>query len=155
MRILGVDPGTMTVGYGVVDVAGSKLHAVEYGVIRARRTLDVAQRLAIIQTGIEEVIHRLQPDVFAIEKVFAGKSFQSALRIGEGRGAALAAAAKAGLPVSNYTPAEVKKSVVGSGRAAKEQVGEMIRVILGLDSVPSPLDASDALAIAICHANRI
>lgn len=155
MRILGIDPGTIVVGYGVVEQVGSRLRAVEYGVIRARRGAEVADRLGTIQIGIDAVLARVRPDIFVIERVFAGKSISSALRIGEGRGAALASASRAGVPVVEYTPAEVKKSVVGSGRAAKEQVQEMVRIILGMSELPQPHDAADALALAICHCNRI
>ena len=154
MRILGIDPGTLVVGYAVVDQTGSRLHAVEYGVFRAPRGAPMAERLGSIQERLDLLLARTRPDVFVIERVFAGKSFPSALRIGEGRGAAMASAARAGVPVVEFTPAEVKKSVVGSGRAAKQQVQEMVRIILGLDTIPRPHDAADALAIAICHGNR-
>ena len=154
LRILGVDPGTLVVGYAVVDQVGSRLVAVEYGVIRAPRGDVIAKRLGIIQEQLDVIIARSRPDVMVIEKVFAGKSIHSAMRIGEARGAIMSAAARAGLDVAEYTPAEVKKSVVGSGRAAKEQIQQMVKVIFGLKEIPEPHDAADALAIAVCHCNR-
>jgi crossover junction endodeoxyribonuclease RuvC len=154
LRILGVDPGTLILGYGVVDLDGSRLAAVEFGAIRARRGESIERRLGFIQSELETVIRRSRPDVLAIERVFAGKSIPSAIRIGEARGAVLAIAARAGVPVVEYTPAEVKKAVTGSGRAAKEQIQEMVKIIFGLKEVPRPADAADALAIAVCHSNR-
>lgn len=154
LRILGVDPGTLVVGYAVVDGSGSRLLAVEYGVIRAPRKESVAERLGCIQEQLEAVIERSKPDVVVIEKVFAGKSIHSAVRVGEARGAIMSAAARAGVEIAEYTPAEVKKSVVGSGRAAKEQIQQMVKVLFGLKEIPQPHDAADALAIAVCHCNR-
>lgn len=154
VRILGVDPGTLVLGFGVVDQNGSRLVAVEYGVIRAPRGSGIAERLGFIQTELQKVIERTRPEVLAVERVFAGKSIPSAIRIGEARGAVMAVAARSGVNVVEYTPAEVKKSVTGSGRAAKEQIQEMIKIIFGLKEIPHPHDAADALAIAVCHGNR-
>lgn len=152
---MGVDPGTLVLGYGVADVSGSRLAAVEYGVIRAKRGDGIAERLGYIQTELEKVVERSRPAVVVIERVFAGKSIPSAMRIGEARGAVMAVAARAGVPVAEYTPAEVKKAVVGSGRASKEQVQEMVKILFGLKETPKPHDAADALAIAVCHGNRM
>ena len=137
-----------------MDQIGSKLVAVEFGVIRAPRGDAIAERLGFIQTELQKIIERTRPEVLAVERVFAGKSIPSAIRIGEARGAVMAVATRAGVAVVEYTPAEVKKSVTGSGRAAKEQIQEMIKIIFGLKEVPRPHDAADALAIATCHANR-
>lgn len=154
LRIVGVDPGTLVVGYGVVDYRGSRLSTAQFGVIRAPRGDHIAQRLGFIQKELEEIIARSKPDVVAIEKVFVKKSIPSAIRIGEARGVIMAVAAGLGVPVVEYTPAEVKKSVTGSGRASKEQIQEMVRIIFGLKEIPRPHDAADALAIAVCHCNR-
>jgi len=128
--------------------------ALEYGVIRAKRGGEIAERLGYIQKELEGVIERSRPEVVALEKVFAGKSISSAVRIGEARGTVLAAASRAGIPVAEYTPAEVKKAVAGHGRASKEQIQEMVKILFGMKEVPSPHDAADALAIAVCHGNR-
>ena len=156
MRILGVDPGTLVMGYAVVEHGrGGRLLAVEYGVIRPKRSGVIAERLGWIQKELELVIERSRPDVVALEKVFAGKSIPSAVRIGEARGTVLAAASRAGVEVAEYTPAEVKKAVAGSGRASKEQIQEMVKILFSMKEIPRPHDAADALAIAVCHGNRI
>jgi len=154
LRILGIDPGTRVVGWGMVRHDGSRIVAVGHGTVSPGRSLSYPQRLRVIFEGVRDHIAEHQPDAVAVEKVFAGKNVSSALKIGEGRAVVLLAAALAGLPVAEYAPAVVKKSVVGSGAAHKSQVAEMVRVVLGLAEVPTPDDASDALAIAICHCHR-
>jgi crossover junction endodeoxyribonuclease RuvC len=154
MRILGIDPGTRVVGYGIVEEARGDLRPVAFGAIRTGRDLPPAQRYLQIFEGLTEVIRRHRPDEVAVEKVFSGKSPQSAIRIGEGRGLALLAAAIEELPVSEYAATVVKKAVVGSGSGSKEQIQELVRRLLGLREAPRPFDASDALAIAICHCHR-
>lgn len=154
MRVLGVDPGTRIVGYGVVDQRGSRLIHVTHGTVSPGRTPTVPQRLRAIFEGLVAVIDAQRPDVVAVEKVFFGKSVTSAMRIGEGRAVALLAAALRDLPVAEYAPAMVKKALVGSGAAAKSQVALMVRTLLSLDEVPESEDASDALGIAICHCHR-
>ena len=154
MRVLGVDPGTRIVGYGVVDRHGSRLTHVDHGTIAPGGKPEVPQRLRIIFEGLLDVIDRLKPDVVAVEKAFYGKSVSSSMRIGEGRAVALLAAALRDLPIAEYTPSVVKKAVVGSGSADKSQVGQMIRTLLTLAEVPKSEDASDALAIAVCHSHR-
>ncbi len=153
-RILGIDPGTLVVGYAILDEEAGRLLAVDFGVVRAPRRASIATRLFTIHRGIAEVIERHHPDVVALERVFFGRSASAALRIGEARGVALLTAALNGIPVSEYEPAVVKKSVVGSGTAPKSQVQEMVRRILGLASTPAPQDAADALALCICHGHR-
>jgi crossover junction endodeoxyribonuclease RuvC len=155
MRILGIDPGTRIVGYGLVDPQGNRIIAVAFGVIRAPMNAPYADRLLRIHDEIVRVIRQEKPDCVAIEEAFYGKSVSAALRMGEGRGVALAAVAQELRPLFQYTPAEVKKAVVGNGRAHKSQVQEMVRVILGLREIPEPEDAADALAVAICHCNRV
>jgi crossover junction endodeoxyribonuclease RuvC len=154
MRILGIDPGTLVCGYGVLETDGPNARVLDYGVIKSRDP-SLAVRLSVIQDGLLTIISRHEPDVAVVEGAFFGKNVRSALKIGEGRGVALAAAAGRGLETFEYSPAEVKKAVTGSGRARKEQVQQMVRLILGLRDLPEPEDASDALAIAICHFHRL
>jgi crossover junction endodeoxyribonuclease RuvC len=153
MRVLGVDPGSDTTGYGVIDSDGRHYHLVEYACIRGPKRLSFAERLLEITLKLEEVIERLSPRACAVEDTFYAVNVKSALKLGQARGAVLVAAARAGLEVFEYSPLEIKSALVGYGRAEKRQVQEMVRVLLGMKSVPEPLDASDALAIAICHVN--
>lgn len=154
MRILGIDPGTRIVGYGLVDKAGGDLEAVTWGAVRVRPSEDISKRLLEIHQGLAKVIEEYKPDEVALEGAFFGRSAKAALRIGQGQGAAILTAALSGLPVTSYAPREAKKAVVGTGSASKEQVQRMVQVILGLKEPPTPLDAADALSIAICHAHR-
>jgi len=153
MRIIGVDPGSDCTGYGVIDSDGRNYGLVEYAAIRGPKHLSFAGRLLAISQKIEEVIERLSPQACAIEDTFFAVNVKSALKLGQARGAVLVAAARAGVEVFEYTPLEIKSALVGYGRAEKHQVQEMVRVLLNLKSAPEPLDASDALAAAICHVN--
>jgi crossover junction endodeoxyribonuclease RuvC len=153
MRVIGVDPGSETTGYGVIESDGRRYQLVEFSCIRSPRGLNFAGRLLAISTKLEEVIERLNPEACAVEDTFYAVNVKSALKLGQARGAVLVAAARAGVEVFEYSPLEVKSALVGYGRAEKQQVQEMVRVLLGLNAAPEPLDASDALAIAICHAN--
>jgi len=152
--VLGIDPGTRSVGIGVVDLVGNRLVPVAHEVVApGRMGGDVPARLAKIHAGILSAIRRHRPDAVALEEAFYGKSVQSALRIGEGRGVALLAASTEGVEIHQYPPATVKKAVTGSGSAHKSQVGQMVKVLLSItEDVPE--DAADALAVAICHLNR-
>lgn len=154
MRVLGIDPGTQVCGYAVLEADGRQARPLGFGVIRSRDA-SLPRRLKVIYDGLLEVIQRLKPDVVAVEGVFFGKNVQTALKIGEGRGIALLAAARNDLDVVEYSPAEVKRAVVGHGRAHKSQVQQMVREILRLPELPIPEDAADALAIAICHHHRL
>ncbi len=154
MRIIGIDPGTLVCGWGVIDSVGSKLKLVAYGAVRAKDEMTFPERLVHVHRGLAEAIEAQRPDAAAIEKLYLGKSFRSIMTTGEGRGIAILTAALANLPVHEYTPAEVKKAVVGVGAAHKTQVQEMVRILLGMGEVPRPQDAADALAVAICHAQR-
>ena len=154
MRVLGIDPGTATTGYGVVESAGSSLHAIEFGVVRTESVAPFAERLVDIYRELSEVIRRTKPDAVSIEKLFFNTNVTSAISVGQARGVAALAAAHAGLEVSEFGPLEVKEAVVGYGRADKSQVQEMVRVLLGLDDLPRPDDAADGLAIAICRLHR-
>lgn len=153
--ILGIDPGTAACGWGVVSVEGNRIRSLGYGCWRTHPKTSRATRLAELVEGFATVSDRFHPTHFAIEEAFGGKNIQSALRLGEARGALLVAAAQAGLPIEEYSPATVKKCVVGNGRADKEQVQFMIQRLLGLSEPPTPLDASDALAIAFAMATRV
>jgi len=153
MKVMGIDPGTLVCGYGVVELKDGALKALDYGVVRAPRH-PLPERLKVIHEGLTAVLARHRPDVVAVEGVFYGINPRTALKIGEGRGVVLLVAAAAGMEVVEYSPATIKKSVVGSGRADKSQVQQMVRIILALPGLPEPADAADALAIAICHCHR-
>ncbi|MCE2424743.1 MAG: crossover junction endodeoxyribonuclease RuvC [Pseudomonadales bacterium] len=148
--MLGIDPGSRTTGYGVIE-EGETLRYVASGCIETTRGA-FPGRLADIFRGVEAVIAAHAPDEFVIEEVFVARNPQSALKLGQARGAAIAAAVDADLPVSEYAARSVKQAVVGTGRATKEQVQYMVRVLLSLSAAP-PADAADALAVAICHVN--
>ncbi len=155
MRILGFDPGTRIAGYGVVDVKGNHLTVAGYGIIDVRRESPFPKRLLGIYQGIEEIVGEFKPDTCAIEMAYVRKNIQSALRIGEGRGCAILAMAMQGLDVAQYAPSVVKKAVTGRGLASKHQVQGMIRTLLNIREENLSEDASDALAVAVCHCHRI
>lgn len=150
--VLGIDPGTAILGYGAVAVEGDELEALAFGVITTSASIPLASRLLLLFDGLAQVVEQTHPTEAAVEQLFFARNVQSALAVGHARGIALLAAARRGLPVSEYTPLQVKQAVVGYGRATKEQVQNMVRVMLGLRENPQPDDAADALAIAICHA---
>jgi len=154
MRILGIDPGLRTTGFGVIDVEGSKLHYVASGTIKtdAVHIGQLPARLKIIFEGVREVAARYTPTCSAVEIVFVNVNPQSTLLLGQARGAALTALVSTHIDVSEYTALQVKKAVVGSGRAAKEQVQAMVMRLLALPGLPGK-DAADALGLAICHAH--
>ena len=151
MRVLGVDPGSRVTGYGVIDTDGGSVRYVASGSITTPAG-PFAGRLADIYSGVAEVIARYEPDVLAIEEVFFARNAQSALKLGQARGVAIAAGVAAELAVHEYAPRAVKLAVVGSGRGTKAQVQYMVRALLSLDAEPQS-DAADALAVAICHVN--
>jgi crossover junction endodeoxyribonuclease RuvC len=154
VRILGIDPGSLRLGYGIVDRVGkSRLTYVECGVITAPGRMPRAERLVTIGRGLRELVEELCPDEAAMEQAFYGKNVQSTLALGEARGVATFVITDRGLTVSGYAPALVKRSIVGHGAATKQQIGYLVRALLGLRRVPEP-DAADALAIAICHARQ-
>ncbi|MBW1924336.1 MAG: crossover junction endodeoxyribonuclease RuvC [Deltaproteobacteria bacterium] len=154
MRVLGVDPGSRITGYGIVEKSERMLRCVRSGQIKTRKGAPFPEKIHQIFQGIRDLIETYHPRQMAIEDIFYAKNVKSSLKLGHARGAALVAATEAGLDIYEYTPLEIKKAVVGYGRASKEQVGAMVRVILKLDAVPGP-DAADALAAAICHLNWI
>ena len=155
MRILGIDPGSGSTGYGIIDTDGTQHRLVLYGAIKTHPKTPFHERLLKIHTDLSEILSREKADMMAIEEVFYATNVKSALRLGHARGIALLVAAENGLDVYEYSPLEIKSAVVGYGRAEKSQVQSMVRLLLNLPEIPSPDDASDALAIAICHAHRM
>jgi crossover junction endodeoxyribonuclease RuvC len=154
LKVLGVDPGTAATGYGVVvREDGGAASLVECGVIRTRSGEALSRRLGEIHEGLGEVLERHAPDVVAVEGVFYGKNVRTTVLLGHARGVILLTAAQRGLEVAEYSPAEVKNAVVGTGRATKEQVQYMVKKLLRLKAVPAPSDAADGVAVALCHLN--
>ncbi len=151
-RILGIDPGSRLTGYGIIDSIPGKVGFVACGVIKTTVKYPLANRLNEIFDGINEVIQLHDPEVAAVEEIFMSSNANSALKLGQARGAAVVAAMQNGLGVHDYSAKKVKRAVVGYGQAEKGQVQHMIRILLGLSKEPSE-DAADALAVAICHAN--
>lgn len=157
MIVLGIDPGSLRTGWGVIDARGRRLTALGWGIIKMQSKTPLAERLVTINDGIAAVCQDHRVEVAAAEGIFQGggmKNVRSVLVLGHARGAALLAVAQLGLEVAEYAPAEVKKSLVGTGRAEKYQMQEMVRSILGLDELPAE-DAADALAVAVCHSFRL
>jgi crossover junction endodeoxyribonuclease RuvC len=151
MIIFGIDPGSERTGYGCVETDGRQHRLVVCGAIAAPADTAFPERLRTIHTGLVALLAQCRPDCVAIENIFHARNVRSALRLGHARGVALLAAAGAGVPIVEYTPAEIKRAVVGFGRAEKQQVGQMVKLLLGLDAPPAPHDAADAIAVAICH----
>lgn len=152
MRVLGIDPGLNTTGYGVLDFTGRQPRLVEAGVVRGKAGAPLAERVQEIHTGIAEVIASLQPGVLAIEELYSHyERPTTAILMGHARGVILLAAAAAGVPVQSYRATQIKKTITGNGHAAKWQMQEAIRRELNLDQLPEPPDVADALAIALCH----
>jgi len=151
MRVLGIDPGTAITGYGVVEGQHGDIAVVSYGVITTPASWTLAQRLQHIYTRLRALLLEWQPDSAAVEELFFSKNAQTALAVGHARGVALLALADAGVAVEEYKPAEVKQAVAGYGKASKQQIQGMVQHLLGLAEPPSPDDAADALAVAICH----
>ncbi len=150
IRVLGIDPGTKITGFGLIDIITSSLTHVANGSIRTDPKISFSLKLQQIYLGVSEIIQKHKPDAVAIEDVFHAKNASSALKLGHARGVAVLAAANSGLSLFSYSPLEVKKAVVGFGRAQKEQVQSMVQILLRLPSL-ADIDASDALAVAICH----
>jgi crossover junction endodeoxyribonuclease RuvC len=151
MVIMGVDPGSRKTGYGIVSFEGNRCQCLEYGAIQPA-DLPFNERLRLIHAGLEKLLARFTPDVVVVEEVFHASNPKSALILGHTRGVVLLAAAQAGSSLAEYTALQIKKSVVGYGKADKSQVQMMVKRLLNLKDLPKPLDASDALAMALCHA---
>jgi crossover junction endodeoxyribonuclease RuvC len=154
MIVLGIDPGTASTGYGLVHSSGSRLRALEHGVIQTRPGTPLERRLADIHARIGELLDAHAPDAVAIEQLYFGANARTAFAVGQARGVVLLAAGQRRVPSRSYTPQQVKGAVCGHGRAGKEQVGRMVARLLGLPQPPAPDHAADALAVAICDVNR-
>ncbi len=153
MVILGIDPGIAIVGYGIIKYEGNQFRVIDYGVITTPSSMELPERLKVVYEDMSQLIQKYQPDVVAVEELFFNTNVKTAITVGHGRGVAILAGATAGLRVFEYTPLQVKQSVVGYGRAQKAQVQQMVKAILCLEKIPKPDDAADALAVAICHAH--
>ncbi|HOH89675.1 MAG TPA: crossover junction endodeoxyribonuclease RuvC [Bacillota bacterium] len=153
MLILGVDPGIAILGYGLVKYEANRFTVIDYGAITTDAGINMSARLTIIYDRLIDIIERYNPDAFAIEELFFNKNIKTALTVGHARGVAVLAGSKSGVQVYEYTPLQVKQAVVGYGRADKNQMQQMVKVILNLGEIPKPDDVADALAVAICHGN--
>jgi crossover junction endodeoxyribonuclease RuvC len=152
MLVLGIDPGTATTGYGLVrETAEGQLIVVDYGVVLTSAKLPMPNRLLEIYRQLKDIAFLHRPDAAAVEKLFFQTNVRTAITVGQGRGVAILALAEADIPVAEYTPLEIKQSVVGYGNADKNQVQQMIRALLNMKEIPRPDDAADALAVAVCH----
>ena len=151
MKVLGIDPGSQTLGWGIVQGSGLKYQGIAYGTVKSSPRQAFSKRLLKIYKGIEEVITRFEPDVISVEEAFYAKNVKVALKLGQVRGVILLLGEKSGLEIAEYSPRLIKQTVVGYGNAEKHQVQEMVRLLLKLRKNPEPYDAADALAIAITH----
>ena len=154
MVVLGIDPGLASTGYGVVARRGGRLLALDGGVIGTRAELAPERRLAEIHAAVDALLAEHEPDAVALEELYFGQNVKTAFAVGHGRGAAMLAAGQRGIECASYTPQQVKAAVCGNGRADKQQVARMVQALLALPQPPTPDHASDALAVAMCHANR-
>ena len=152
---IGIDPGTLKTGYGIIAVAGAVYRAIDYGCITPPPKEMLSKRYLIIFNAIEELLERYRPEALAVETQYVDKNVQSALKLGQARGMAIIAARRKGIPIYEYAPTQAKKAVVGKGGASKAQVQAMVQVLLELKTAPTPHDAADALAIALCHAHHV
>jgi crossover junction endodeoxyribonuclease RuvC len=153
VKVFGIDPGSDRTGFGCVETDGSRHRLILSGAIATPALASFPNKLLVIHARLSVLLSDCRPDCVAIEDLFHAVNVRSALKLGHARGVAMLAAVEAGLPVIEYTPAEIKRAVVGYGRAEKRQVQAMVKLILGLSAVPTPHDAADALAVAICHIN--
>jgi len=155
MKILGIDPGTATTGFGVIQKQGGDLIFVDAGVISTTPDEEMHRRLKRIDECLEQLIHEHQPDMMVVEQLYFATNVTTAISVGQARGVVLLAAGRHSLPVHEYTPLQVKQAVTGYGKADKRQIQEMVKMVLKLDGIPKPDDAADGLAIAITHANQL
>jgi len=151
MRILGVDPGTIVLGYGLIESVRDEMTLVHYDAIKCKARSAMAERLLFLHTGLTAVVHQYKPDVMAVETPFVGENIKSALAIGKAQAIVLLIAAQNKIPIYEYSPAQIKHHVADYGASSKEQMQEMVKMLLELDEVPEPNDAADALAVAICY----
>ncbi len=155
MIVLGIDPGTARLGYGLVERRGSALTMLDYGCLETINDRPLSQRLLIIHEGIDDLIRTYRPEAVGVERLFFNKNVQTAMAVGQARGVVLLVAAQHGLPVLEYGPHEVKLAVTGYGRAPKDQVQRMVQLVLSMEQIPTPDDAADALAVAVCTAHAV
>lgn len=155
MRVFGIDPGSERTGYGCIETDGRRHRLMTCGAITTPAGASFPERLARIHRELSSILSQCRPSCVAIENLFHATNVRSALKLGHARGVAMLAAVEAGCEVAEYTPAEIKRAVVGYGRAEKHQVQQMVKLLLGLDKPPSPHDAADALAVAICHLHSV
>ncbi|MDP6126743.1 MAG: crossover junction endodeoxyribonuclease RuvC [Dehalococcoidales bacterium] len=155
MRILGIDPGTVAMGYGVLESSGGEMTLIDYGVLTPVARSPVGERLAFLYNNLLKIITESLPEAVAIEQPFVAKNARSALAIGKAQAVAILAAAMQGLPSYEYTPTQIKQRVANYGASSKEQIQEMVRLQLDLSQTPEPSDAADALAVALCHVSEM
>jgi len=155
MRILGIDPGTSLIGYGIIDADGKNLRAVKLGVLKTEKNIENSRRVKTVCDFFDKLIKRFKPDRVALENLFFFKNAKTMAKVSEVRGVLMLAAAKNGVEISEFTPLQVKQAVSGYGRAEKNQIQRMVKLILGLKAEPRPDDVADALALAICCANSV
>ncbi len=155
MRVLGIDPGTIAMGYGVIESTDDEIALIDYGALTTPARSLIGERLSYFYNLLLEIISRYQPDAVAVEQPFMAKNAKSALAIGRAQAVAILAAANKGIPTYEYTPAQIKQRVANYGASSKEQIQEMVRLQLGLSQIPQPSDAADALAVALCHLSEI
>ena len=155
MRILGIDPGTIAMGYGAIESKDDEVALVDYGALTAPARSSIGERLSYLYNQLLEIVSRYQPDAVAIEQPFMAKNVKSALAIGQAQAIAILAATNKGIPTYEYTPTQIKQRVANYGASSKEQIQEMVRLQLGLSQIPQPNDAADALAVALCHLSEI
>ena len=150
---MGIDPGIAILGYGLLSAEGNRLKYVDAGAITTSSDLSMPERLSIIYNNLSELLRQYKPDAFVVEELFFNKNVKTALIIGHARGVTILAAANYNIPIFEYTPLQVKQAIVGYGRADKNQMQQMVKILLNLKKVPKPDDVADALAVAICHGN--
>lgn len=152
---MGIDPGVATIGCGVLKFEGNRFTPLFYGAVTTPAKMMFSKRLLSIEEQLTELIEKYKPDAYAVEELFFNTNVKTAIMVGHGRGVVVLAAARAGIPIYEYTPLQVKQAVTGYGRADKAQIQQMVKVLLNLKEVPKPDDVADALAIAICHGNSV
>jgi len=155
MIVMGIDPGYAITGYGIVEKIGNNFKLIDYGAVTTDAGVDFPKRLDILYSGLTDIINKYNPEIIGMEELFFNKNIKTAIAVGQGRGVAVLAVQRAGKPLYEYTPLQVKQAVVGYGRAEKMQVQKMVQIMLKLKSIPKPDDAADALAVAICCGNSV
>ena len=151
MRILGIDPGYAILGYGIIEMRGNRFKVIDYGAVTTEAGMEMPDRLKVLYNSLMELIGRFEPEVASVEELFFNTNAKTAILVGQARGVALLACSNSGLEIAEYTPLQIKQSLLGNGRAEKKQVQFMVKTILNLKEVPKPDDTADALAAAICH----